>query len=102
MALDLARDAGLTALRDAVRAGARAAGIDLPRDRFRPHVTLRRASRRVPFDAARLPARLSDLGPPPMAPATATTVTLYGSTLTPDGPVYDALASYPTRMEAAT
>ena len=101
-ALDLARDEALTRLRDTVRAAARSAGIDLPRERFRPHVTLKRASRTRPFDAARLPGRLAALGPPPMAPAPASAVMLWGSTLTPQGPIYDVLATYPLpQTEAA-
>ena len=101
VALDLHAEPGLGALRDAVRAAARAAGIDLPRERFRPHLTLRRASRARPFDGARLPARLAALGLPAMAPAPATSVVLWGSTLTPDGPVYDPLATYPLPLPVA-
>ena len=95
VALDLERDAGLAALRDAVRGAARAAGIDLSRERFRPHVTLKRGSRSRPFDRTRLPDRLAALGPPAMGAAPAGAVVLWGSTLTPDGAVYDALATYP-------
>ena len=92
--LDLAADPGLAALHEAVRGAVRAAGIALPRARLRPHVTLRRASRRVPFDMGRLPARLAALGAPGMAPAPAGTVALWGSTLTPEGPIYETLATY--------
>ncbi|MGB3555905.1 MAG: RNA 2',3'-cyclic phosphodiesterase, partial [Jannaschia sp.] len=44
VALDLAADPGLDALRDGVRRAERTAGIELARERFRPHVTLLRFS----------------------------------------------------------
>lgn len=92
--LDVAPAPGLTALRDAVRRAVRAAGIDLPRERFRPHVTLCRYSSTARADA-RLLERLAKLGPPGMEPAPAGAVLLMGSTLTPQGPIYEALATYP-------
>ena len=95
VALDLAPDPGLAALRDRVRAAARSAGIDLPRERFRPHVTLVRFGATAPPDAARLPRALAGLGAPAMAPAPAPLAVLWASTLTPDGPVYEPIASYP-------
>ncbi|MEM7644822.1 MAG: RNA 2',3'-cyclic phosphodiesterase [Pseudomonadota bacterium] len=93
--LDLAPDPALTALRDGVRRAAQAAGIPLARERFRPHVTLLRFSSSAPPDAGRLPAALTRLGPPEMAPQMASGVTLWSSTLTPDGPLYEPLATYP-------
>lgn len=92
--LDLAADPTLTALRDAVRRAAHAAGIPLARERFRPHVTLLRFSASAPPDTGRLPAALTRLGTPAMAPQAASGVTLWSSTLTPDGPLYDPLATY--------
>ena len=100
VALDLAPDPGLAGLRDAVRAAARSAGIELARERFRPHVTLKRASRSARFDMARLPDRLAALSSPQMPPMPASTVVLWSSTLTPDGPIYEALATYPLRAAA--
>lgn len=100
VALDLAPDPGLGALRDAVRAAARTAGIALPRERFRPHVTLKRFPRAHP-PPPRLGEALAGLGAPGMGPAAARLVTLWSSTLTPAGPLYDPLASYPVAARAA-
>ena len=100
VALDLAPDPGLGALRDAVRAAARTAGIALPRERFRPHVTLKRFPRAHP-PPPRLGEALAGLGAPGMGPAAARLVTLWSSTLTPAGPLYDPLASYPVAAGAA-
>ena len=93
--LDVAATPALTAVRDAVRRAARSAGIDLPRDRFRPHVTLVRYSASAPADPARVQKALIGMGIADLPPATATVTTLWASTLTPAGPVYDALAHYP-------
>lgn len=97
--LDLRPDPALASLRDAVRAGARAAGMNLPRERFRPHVTLKRFSSRKPPSPRLLPA-LAELGPPGMPPVPAGSVTLWASTLTPDGPLYEPLAAWPCRSAA--
>ena len=88
------RTEALHALHDRVAALCRSAGLDLPRRRFRPHVTLMRANRKPAGPARdRLAAML---GPLPDVPGfTARALTLYGSTLTPRGAVHDALASYP-------
>ena len=98
--LDLAPDPALTALRDGVRAAARSAGIDLPRDRFRPHVTLTRYGGRAEPDMTRLPRALSGIGDPDLAPESARLAVLWSSTLTPDGPIYETLATYPLRQGA--
>lgn len=95
--LDLAPDPGLAALRESVRGCCRAAGIKLGRERFRPHVTLVRFSGSAPADAARLPGALARIGAPDLEPAAVGAATLWRSRLTPDGPFYDALASYPLR-----
>ena len=96
VALDLAPEADLATLRDAVRSASREAGIDLRRERFRPHVTLLRLGAREGRSAAAvLPGALAALGMPEMAPARAGAVTLWSSTLTPEGPIYDALESWP-------
>ena len=102
VALDLVAEPGLAALRDAVRRTARGAGIDLGRERFRPHVTLRRASRSAPFDMGRLPRAMAGLGAPDLAPVAAGAAVLWSSTLTPDGPIYEPLASYPLAGGMAT
>ena len=96
VALDLSAEPALAALRDAVRSAAREAGIELRRERFRPHVTLLRLGAREGRAAgAVLPGALAALGAPEMATARATAVTLWSSTLTPDGPLYDPLESWP-------
>jgi 2'-5' RNA ligase len=84
----------LQALHDRVAALCRSAGLELPRRRFRPHVTLMRA-RRQPAGPER--DRLAAmLGPVPGLPGfTARAMTLYRSTLTPRGALHEPLASYP-------
>jgi 2'-5' RNA ligase len=88
------RSDALQALHDRVAGLCRAAGLDLPRRRFRPHVTLARANRRPEGRARdRLAAAL---GPVPDLPGfTARALTLYRSTLTPRGAIHEALADYP-------
>lgn len=90
------RSEPLIRLRDKVRAAVRGAGMDLPRERFRPHVTL-----------ARFPARMSALETRRIADVLegwggfdAGTVPvghfcLYRSHLHPGGAVYEVLAEYP-------
>ncbi|SFJ11474.1 RNA 2',3'-cyclic phosphodiesterase [Jannaschia pohangensis] len=95
--LDLVANAGLAALRDTVRTAARSAGIDLPRERFRPHVTLVRFAATAPADADRLQGALTRLGAPDLPTRRATGLTLWSSVLTPDGPIYDTLSTYPLR-----
>ncbi len=97
VALELAATAELSALRDRVRSACRAAGIDLSRERFRPHVTIIRFPASAPPDMARLPGEVEGLGLPTMESATARQATLWTSALTPGGPVYEAMTSYPLR-----
>ena len=92
VALEVAADPALVALHDTVRLAARGAGIDLPRRRFRPHLTLARLRR----DALeRLPGALAALGPVALPEARAGAVTLWASTLAPEGPVYEVLETWP-------
>ncbi|UWQ22334.1 RNA 2',3'-cyclic phosphodiesterase [Jannaschia sp. W003] len=100
VALDVEPAPALASLRDRVRGAARAAGIALPRERFRPHVTLVRFPRVAPPDATRLPEALAGLGAPALPPAEARAAVLWASTLTPDGPVYEPLATYPLGVAA--
>ncbi|WP_135507266.1 RNA 2',3'-cyclic phosphodiesterase [Roseovarius aestuariivivens] len=88
------RTPALRALRDKVRGAAVAAGVDLPRDRFRPHVTLARFGPRVAGDP-RLDRWLAEMAALRAGPYAVDRVCLYRSTLTPDGPLYDVLAAYP-------
>ncbi len=91
----VARSEGLLALHAQVRGAARRAGIDLPRERFRPHVTLARFARSRPADTGRLATFLSHHGGFRAGPFAARCVALYRSTLTPAGPLYEVLADYP-------
>ena len=93
IAAEFRRDPPLEALERQCRAAAREAGIDLPRRRFRPHVTLARLRRADPLDPARLAAALA--APLALPEVAAERVTLWSSTLTPDGPRYEALADWP-------
>lgn len=83
----------LTALQSKTAQLARQAGAELPRRRFRPHVTLTRANRQ-PKGPAR--DRLATaIGMPIEIPAfTARALCLYESTLTPTGARHEVLASY--------
>ena len=90
-------DAALTALHDQVRRAARGAGCDLPRDRFRPHVTLLRFKHRLQTaESADLARFLSASGALRLG-FPVQSFGLYQSTLTPDGPVYAELAAYALR-----
>ncbi len=84
----------LTSLQSKVAQVTRQAGADLPRRRFRPHVTLMRANRQ-PVGPAR--DRLATaIGQPCAIPAfTAHRMCLYQSTLTPHGAVHEVMAHYP-------
>ena len=92
---DVAKAEPLRQLHDKVRSAARLAGIDLPRERFRPHVTLARFPRSRSVDTGRLAAFLGAWGGFRAGPFAVERFCLYGSTLTPEGPIYDVLADYP-------
>lgn len=83
----------LLALHNAVRRAARSAGIDMPHERFVPHVTLSRF-RRTEAEAA-VHAIAVRAGAPLAADFRVDAFTLFESHLSPDGPRYDALATYP-------
>ncbi|MCB1368885.1 MAG: RNA 2',3'-cyclic phosphodiesterase [Rhodobacteraceae bacterium] len=90
----------LSGLHRRVRAAARMAGIELPRERFRPHVTLARFG---PSDAGMASAvawAMRVHGGFTVAPFTIREFALLGSTLMPDGPVYEVLADYPLAFQA--
>lgn len=86
----------LAALQASVMQAARMAGMDLPRRRFRPHVTIARfnARSRSPEDAARIGAFLQARGDWATAPFGITAYALYASHLLRDGPVYEELMRY--------
>lgn len=80
-------DAGLTGLHAAIGRALRAAGIVPRRERFRPHITLRRLRRTDVL------GRLDPVLPALSAPVDA--LTLWQSDLRPEGPRYTVLARYP-------
>ena len=88
-------DAALTALRDKVYSAARGIGLELPRKRFRPHVTLSRFSRRMPqFELDRLGSFLEAHGAFRVAPVEVAQFGLYRSFLSQEGARYEELALY--------
>ena len=87
---------GLEALQAKVMRVAREAGVDLPRRRFRPHVTLARFPRDLGAkEQARLGEFLSLNGTFALEAEPAPSVTLYRSHLSQDGADYEPLASFP-------
>jgi len=93
-------DARLSALKAKVAQVVRMAGADLPRRRFRPHVTLSRANRQPTGPARdRLAAAL---GKPLDIPGfLATARVLFRSTLSSGGARHDPMANYPLSPLAA-
>lgn len=85
----------LEALHAAIARAARRLGIDLPRRRFRPHVTLTRANRR-PNGLARDRLAATLASPRMDIPGfTADRFCLYHSDLRPGGARHEVLADYP-------
>ena len=86
----------LSDLRNHVRAAAHRAGISLPRERFRPHVTLARFRQGLRCDEAAKIARFlsvhGDFGPQNFE---VEHFALYQSTLHHDGALHDVLVEYP-------
>ncbi len=74
---------------------ARVAGVDVPARRFLPHVTLGRFPALQPEEAMRLERAVINGAGFRAGPWEVDEMVLYQSTLTPDGPRYDALAQYP-------
>ncbi len=94
LAATFAREPGLEALHARARGAARLAGVELPRRRFRPHVTLARlpARARGP-DALRLRTILE--ARPKLPAAAAERAVLYRSYLGGGPARHEALAQYP-------
>jgi len=96
VAAGVAPDPGLVALHARLRSLCHGAGITLPRTRFRPHVTIARLPPRMAPEAeaalARWLAARAGFGAPDWA---VDAVTLFRSTLRPEGAVHQALATYP-------
>ncbi len=96
LALEVAAEPALCALQAEVAKAVRAAGLTLPRTRFRPHVTLLRFGNGLP--PLRLPAldrALRELGQVDVPVTEALQAALYASTLSPERAVHEALAVYP-------
>ena len=85
-------DPALTALRDAVRRAVRRGGIELPHERFVPHVTLVRFGPRTPAGEG-LARWLAKHAAFACAPFTAAEAVLMRSDLGPEGPTYTELAA---------
>lgn len=86
----------LIALQEKVTQAARMVGMDVPRRRFKPHITLTRFPRRLPdFAETRIGAWLAQYGDLRIAACDARQFSLYRSDLHADGPIYEPLASYP-------
>ena len=93
-------DQPLIDLHDRIRRRLRGAGIDLPRTRFRPHITLIRFGPRLAdADSAALARFLAAKAPPRIA-FPVSRFALYRSTLTPDGPIYDQMAEFELAPDA--
>lgn len=86
----------LADLRGRIRRAVGTAGIQLPRERFRPHVTLARFTRNLPaVEAGRLAAFLARNAGFATDPFTVDRFLLYRSVLDREGAVHDVLAEYP-------
>ena len=84
-------------LRKKVETAARRCGLDLPRRRFQPHVTLGRCdpARMTPADRARLQAAMADQATFTAGPAPVEAFALYRSWLGREGAHHEELARYP-------
>lgn len=95
-AAEALRNPDLAELHRVVRVAIHLAGIALPRERFRPHVTLTRFHRReVETDRARIEEVATVFAGLALDPCRAEAVGLYRSTLTEEGAIYEELARYP-------
>jgi len=92
----VARDEPLIRLRGKVRTAVRVAGAELPRERFRPHVTLARfPARMTMLETQRIAGVLEGWGDLDAGTVPVRHFSLYRSRLGPGGPVYEVLAEYP-------
>ena len=96
------RSEAMAHLRKKVRAAVRATGIDLPRERFRPHVTLARFPRHLTtLETQRIAGVLEAYGDMDAGMVSVEHFTLYRSHPGPGGPVYEPLAEYPLGQPGA-
>ncbi|MDU8928681.1 RNA 2',3'-cyclic phosphodiesterase [Alisedimentitalea sp. MJ-SS2] len=86
------KDQALEAVRDTVQRTCREIGIDLRRERFRPHVTLSRFGRELgPREEERLAAQLGLVHIPEVP---AERFAIYRSDLRPEGVIYTPVAEF--------
>lgn len=86
---------GLERLHDKVARAVREAGVRLPRERFRPHVTLARFPREMTAkDQQRLGEFLALNGTFALDPMPVDTITLYRSHLREEGAIHEPLAQF--------
>lgn len=95
LAAEVRKSPELSGLRDSVRSACRAAGVELPRERFRPHVTLARFPRHLEPGQVEKIARYLAAASGFRLECSAETLALFRSTLAPEGARYDVLAEYP-------
>jgi 2'-5' RNA ligase len=95
LAVDMEPLPDLLDLQAQVVRAARAAGLDLKRERFRPHVTLVRFGRGLSAQGqAVLHRRLAEIGTPDLPDGLARQAALFASTLRPGGAEHEPLAVY--------
>lgn len=91
----LVANPALVDLHRKVRSAVRAAGIDLARERFRPHITLARFPERLePGGLDRIKGFLERFETYAAPPFEVADFTLFESLRTRDGPIYEPLADY--------
>lgn len=91
----VAHQPALTALREKVRRAISGSGLDLPRERFRPHVTLARLGKHMRDDeAAKLRGFLAHHAGFSSKPFAVRRFNLYRSILHRDGAQHEMLAEY--------
>ncbi|UWQ57514.1 RNA 2',3'-cyclic phosphodiesterase [Leisingera caerulea] len=97
LAAEVQKTPELTQLRKRVRSACRDAGMDLSRERFRPHVTLVRFPRHLEAGQVEKIAQFLAGAAGFRLDCEAESFALYQSTLAPDGARYDVLAEYPLK-----
>lgn len=97
LAAEVQKTPELTQLRSRVRSACRDAGIDLSRERFRPHVTLARFPRHLEAGQVEKIAQFLAAAAGFRLDCEAEGFALYQSTLAPDGARYEVLAEYPLK-----
>ena len=97
LAAEVLKTPELTGLRSRVRSACRDAGIDLPRERFRPHVTLARFPRHLETGQVEKIAQFLAGAAGFRLDCEVESFALFQSTLAPEGARYDVLAEYPLK-----